>query len=140
MENSLPTPTKTGSGYLLVQVSTANGALPLAGATVHVRSEADGALLYALKSGGDGRTARVALQAPPREAALAPDAGVPYAPYRVEVSADGFARAEYAGVPVFDGITAVQQAILAPLPEAGYTDGFTLNAPEVKISESGTRL
>ena len=140
MENNNPLPTEAGSGYLMVQVTTANGALPLEGAAVTVRSEADGTLLYALKSGSDGRTARVALATPPRQMALDPDAGRPYTPYRIEVIADGFTRMEYTGVPIFDGITAVQQAVLAPLPEAGYTDGFTLSAPEIRISESGARL
>lgn len=142
MAESLPLPLDTGSGYLVVQVSTASAAIPLEGATVSIRAEGDGAseILYVLKTGADGRTARVTLAAPPRQSSLQAGNARPYAPYHIEVVLEGFERAEYANVPIFDGITAVQQADLAPLPQAGYTDGFSKNAPEITVSENGARL
>jgi hypothetical protein len=112
----------------VVQVTTANTAIPLSGAAVTVRSSEDGGgILYELRSGKDGRTERVLLSAPPREQAMRPQNARPYALYNIEVKLSGYENAFYQNVPVFDGITAIQQANLVPIPENGYPDGFTLN-------------
>ena len=124
-----------GLGGLVVQVTTASNAIPLEGAAVTVRGE-DGDVRYELRSGRDGRTDRVFLPAPSRTESQRPSAGRPYAVYNIEVALSGYERAFYTNVPVFDGITAVQQANLIPLPENGYPDGFTLN--EGMSLEGGT--
>ena len=64
---------------------------------------------------------------PPRAASQRPSAGRPYAVYSIEVVLSGYEKAFYNSIPVFDGITAVQQANLIPIPENGYPDGFTQN-------------
>ena len=120
----------TGVGFLVVQVTTANGSIPLANAAVTIRSTEAGEarnVLYELRSGSDGRTERVALAAPLREASLTPDGGPAFASYYVEAVLPGYITASYESVPIFDGITAIQQANLVPLPENGYPDGLTLN-------------
>ena len=129
--NDTISPTPLGTGYLVVQVTTANTAIPLPGAAVRIsRAEPDTfEILYDLVSGADGRTVRVPLSAPARSTSLSPNGGKAYAAYSIEVSSPGYTSAVYSQVPVFDGITAIQQANLTPLPEAGYTDDFTLNAP-----------
>ena len=127
--------TASGSGGLVVQVTTASNAIPLEGASVTVRDE-DGRVRYELRSGRDGRTARVALPAPPRARSQRPSDGRPYAVYSIEVVLQGYETAFYASVPVFDGITALQQANLIPLPENGYPDGFTLSGGT--LFEGGT--
>ena len=117
-----------GTGYLVVQVTTATGAIPLSGAEVTVReSTAGGGVLYELRSGRDGRTDRVPLSTPPRESSERPSDTRPYAIYNVEVRLPHYETAFYQNVPVFDGITAIQQTNLIPLPENGYPDGFTKN-------------
>ncbi len=135
-ENVSPAP-MAGTGYLVVQVTTANTAIPLAGAAVTVRSaEPDRfEVLYNLTSDRDGRTERVELSTPSRDLSLTPNNGKPYAAYSVEVSLPGYERMIYSQIPVFDGITAIQQANLIPLPEAGYTDDFTLNPPRAFDTE-----
>jgi hypothetical protein len=122
-----------GTGYLVVQVTTANTAIPLEGASVQVsRDEAGpGAILYERRTGPDGRTDRLSLSAPPRNLSLSPSTGEVFSAYNIEVFLPGYERALYQHVPIFDGITAIQQANLIPLPEAGYTDDFTLNAPQL---------
>lgn len=124
---SLPRP--AGSGFLVVQVTTANSAIPLAGASVTIRAGAsEGAdILYQLRSGPDGRTARVTLAAPPRADSQRPAEEKPYATYEIEVSMPYFTPAEYHDVPIFDGITAIQQANLVPVPDNGRPDPFTLD-------------
>ena len=127
-ENSTP---KTGTGYLLVQVTTANTAIPLSDAFVSVsRDAAQNELLYTLRTGADGRTPRVPLEAPAREDSFAPSDIPPFSTYNIIVQAQGFGTAGYYHVPIFDGITAFQQADLIPLPANGSPDGFTQNSPQ----------
>ncbi|MBQ9098031.1 MAG: hypothetical protein IJY50_01210 [Clostridia bacterium] len=127
MDGNLTTPGPTGTGYLVVQVTTASNAIPLSDAAVTVRESEGGTVLYELRSAGDGRTDRVALTAPPRAQSQRPSAALPYAVYNIEVRLNGYENAFYQNVPIFDGITAIQQANLRPIPENGYPDGFTLN-------------
>ena len=123
MENAV-LPSGGGTGYLVIQVTTASNAIPLEGAQVTLR-DAGGRVLYELRSGRDGRTERVGLPAPSRNASARPSSTPPYALYHLEALLTGYDRAFYQNVPVFDGITAIQQIDLIPLPENGYPDGFT---------------
>ena len=74
-------PDMTGTGYLIVQVTTARGAIPLEGAKVDIRSyeaedtsapETRGDVIASLTSGRDGNTPRVSLPTPPRAASESP--------------------------------------------------------------------
>lgn len=126
--NSSVSPDMTGTGYLVVQVTTARGAIPLEGASVNIRSylpeeESDpsvrGDYVATLTSGRDGNTARIPLSAPPRSASAQPGGAKPYALYSADVSLEGYFDQSYAAIPIFDGITAVQPAVMIPLPENG---------------------
>ena len=127
MDENITNPNQAGIGFLVVQVTTANTAIPLANAAVTLRESEGGRVLYELRSGSDGRTERVGLPAPPRAESMRPSAERPYAIYNVEVKLDNYENAFYQNVPVFDGITAIQQANLVPVPENGYPSPFTLN-------------
>jgi hypothetical protein len=127
-ENNTP---QTGTGYLLVQVTTANTAIPLSDAFVTVsRDNAQNELLYTLRTGADGRTPRVGLSAPTRKDSFTPSDIPPFTTYNIVVESRGYGTASYNHVPIFDGITAFQQADLVPLPANGYPDGFTQNSPQ----------
>ena len=128
MNQSNPIPVG-GTGYLVVQVTTANGSIPLEGAQVTIRGASDNGqnVLYELRTGSDGRTARVSLSAPPRALSESFGNDKPFAIYNVEAVMPNYLTASYDSVPIFDGITAIQQANLVPIPENGYPDGFTLN-------------
>ena len=129
MNENAVNPDRSGTGYLVVQVTTAQNAIPLEGAQVTVRESGEGSsgVLYELRSGRDGRTDRVSLQAPSRASSQRPSATRPYAMYNIEVRLPNYENASYQNVPIFDGITAIQQANLIPVPENGYPEGFTLN-------------
>ena len=130
------TPAK-GTGYLLVQVTTANTAIPLADALVSIsRDDGQNELLYTLRTGTDGRTPRVPLSAPARGDSLAPSDIPPYATYNIVAQSSGYGTANYNHVPIFDGITAFQQADLIPLPESGSPDGFTQSRPQLFGTEN----
>ena len=117
-----------GSGFLVVQVTTATSAIPLENAAVTVRrTDGTEGVLYELRSGRDGRAPRVALPAPSRKGSQRPTTERPFATYNIEVRLDGYENAFYQNVPIFDGITAIQQVSLVPVPENGYPDAFTLN-------------
>lgn len=135
---SRPPVIMTGTGRLVFQVTTARGAIPLQGAQVTVRDfneegttgegVGDGDTRFILYSGADGRTETVDLPAPARSLSLEaapPDQPLPYALYNAQVVLSGYYIQNYSRIPLFDGITSVQQADLIPLPENGIPDGFT---------------
>ncbi len=113
----------TGTGSLILHVTTAEGAVLLEGAIVHVReydpaTETGGALVATLYSGQDGNTPLLSLPTKPREDSMISGDPMPYLVYTAEVSLEGYASASYHGIPIFDGITAVQPVNLIPLPES----------------------
>ena len=120
-----------GTGYLVVQVTTGNSAIPLQGAAVTVTQTGEGGtdVLYELTSGRDGKTPLISLPAPSRTDSQRPATAPPYATYHIAVSLAGYQSNEYNEVPIFDGIIAMQQADLVPVPENRYPDGFTQKGP-----------
>ena len=137
---AVPSNPQQGLGYLIVRVSTARGAIPLEGAEVNIRSELPeitpgrGDVIASLVSGRDGRTEPVALPAPAREESMHPGNAKPYATYGIEVFLEGYTRQIYQNVPIFDGIVAIQPAILIPLPENGRTDSRTPDGERINES------
>lgn len=128
-----------GMGYLTVRVTTARGAIPLEGARVDIRSLGDeaqtdpavrGDIVASLVSGRDGRTPRTPLPAPPAAISERPSGKPPFSRYSVEVSLLGYRDQTYLGIPIFDGVTSLQSAILVPLPEDG-SGGTRPDEPQV---------
>ena len=129
MDNSSDARVPSGEGYLIVQVSTAGGAIPLPGAIVTVRD-------YDPENGGDvgnaissmvtdrsGKTPILPLPAPSRTLAQSPGSDIlPYALYSIDVQTDRYYENYYINVPIFDGIVAVQPAVLQPLPDNEFAD------------------
>ena len=129
--NVLPTPQSSdisGTGYLILHVTTAGGAIPLEGAKIDVKTytpEADSApqtrgdTIASPVTGTDGNTVRIPLSTPPKALSESPSSVAPYALYSADVTLDGYYTQSYAGIPIFDGITSIQPVILVPLPENG---------------------
>lgn len=117
-----------GYGYMIVKVSTARGAIPLEEATVTVYNydpefeNGRGDVIAVYKTNSSGLTERFSLPAPPRELSMAPGNGKSYEAYNLSVSKDGYYQQYYLNVPVFEGITAIQNADMIPIPENGQTD------------------
>lgn len=107
------------TGYLVVRVSTALGAIPLKGATVTVRgnTKESSGVVFSLVSDRDGLTQKVALPTPPRNASSSPSSSPPYSSWNVDVFLEGYSSALYTGVPVYASVVSVQPAILVPLGE-----------------------
>ncbi len=122
---------ETGTGYLVVHVTTARGAIPLEGAQVQVRNDLPkgtpeaGDVIVSLITNRDGNTEPIPLPAPPKSQSLAPSAAPPYTSYSTDVYLEGYLAQSNFNIPIFDGITAIQPADLIPLPENRRTDSRT---------------
>ncbi len=118
-----------GYGYMIVRVTTARGAIPLENATVTIHNydpgleKGRGDVIAVYTTNTSGLTERFSLPAPPRENSLAPGGGKSYESYGIGVSKSGYYTQHYVNVPVFEGITAIQNAELVALPDNGQTDG-----------------
>ena len=113
MENS-PT-----VGYLIVNVSTARGAIPLEDAAVTVTyDEPDNTSVFAVMTTDmSGKSQKIELPAPSRELSEAPGNTKPYATYTVAVEKEGYYSVTNAGVPIFAGVTSIQPVEMIPLAE-----------------------
>ena len=108
---------ETGQGFLTVNVRTAGGALPVEGAMITI-SSVDGensTVVAVMFSDMSGTTDVVSLPTPPRGQSLAPGGGPVNTLYTVETARDGYYRVISENVPVYDGVTSIQQVNLVPI-------------------------
>ena len=107
------------TGYLIVRVTTALGAIPLENASVTVRGsdEENAQIVYSLTTDSDGKTERIPLPAPPRKNSETPYDDKPFSLYSIDVFADGYIPLYLNEVPVFSSVTSIQPAIMLPAPE-----------------------
>lgn len=111
---------ETPKGYLIVKVSTASGAIPVEGATVILqgKDENNQDIFISLLTNQDGLTTKVELPTPPRMLSSAPNLNSkPYSTYNLDVYKEGYYPQHYNGVPIFEGITAIQNARIIPISE-----------------------
>ena len=134
-----------GVGRLIFRVSTASGAIPLAGARVIVRDKGDegdparGNALTVMYSDRNGRTEVMSLPTIPRSLSLSPQANgapPPFLCYDAEVTLAGYQTVNFVCIPIFDGVTSVQPADLIPLPENGREDGIGYGSVTIIESEN----
>ena len=122
MEN---TNSNDGLGYIIVSVGSAGGAIPLPDATVRIfeyspdSTGKNGTLVTTLKTDRSGKTERIALGAPARSSSLYPSKEKSYSTYNIEAYLEGYYPQQYINVPIFDGVTAIQNVNLIPIAENG---------------------
>lgn len=117
MNSTRPDAPYSEAGYLKARVFTALGAIPIEGASVKI-SSVEGvtpSVTHDLITDRSGETLTVSLPAPPRSLSGAPGGSVPYALYRIEAYAEGYAPYLALNVPVFSEILSVQPISLVPL-------------------------
>ena len=125
--NNTPSNAKfDGEGYLVVRVSTANGAIPLERVRVTVRGEdtENSEVFVSMYTSSSGLTEKIALPAPLRALTEAPGNTKPFALYGIDVFADGYRDSFFTNVPIFDTITSVQPVNMIPKPDNEYPDNF----------------
>lgn len=117
-------------GYLVVRVSTARGAVPVAGAEVILRgAEQDNSdIMYSAITSNVGLTPVIILPSPPRSTSESPGQEHPFSKYNIEVRAEGYGPQNYNNVEVFEGITSYQNVVLIPLSDNQAPDNFNPNA------------
>lgn len=126
-----------GIGYLKVIVTSANKTIPLSNVSVIVSKEVDGGdeILYSLLTNDSGETSIVELSAPPRSLSESPStSGVkPYSEYKISTYLNGYFQVINLRVPIFSGITSIQNINLVPLPS--YTIERLVNTITIPESE-----
>ena len=127
-------------GYILVNVRTGDDSSAVEGAFVNVTTVVDGKRL-ALASGTtdeSGVSPKFSLPVPDLEHSQAPDPEErPYNLFDVSVYAEGFFRARSVDVPVFSGITSVQNFNLIPVPLMMSSDDETVTYYNAEPSFGG---
>lgn len=114
--------TSTGDsswGYLQFEVFTAGGAYPIQGAVVTIKRRLSGgvALARVLFTNRSGKTATIALPAPPKSYSQSPGNSRPFAEYDVTVYANGYYTLRDINMPIFAGVKTVQPIDMIPLPQ-----------------------
>lgn len=109
----------SGIGHLMITVRTANGALPVSGVRITVRSSGDAPeILGVLTTSESGNTDTLEIATPPKSASLSPGyAGNPYTNVLIEADKEGFYSGQYISVPVFPDVLTIQPINLLPLPD-----------------------
>ncbi|MBR5614530.1 MAG: hypothetical protein IKW64_04430 [Clostridia bacterium] len=109
----------SGTGMLIVQVYTADQALPLADANVLITKNSGSGeeLVRVLKTDRSGRTQPISLAAPPAANSLDPEnGGARFFNYNIRVDYPGYYTMENLNVPIFEGQTSIQPVAMIPLP------------------------
>ena len=122
-------------GYLTVNVTSADGAIPIPDATVAVRLIEGGVprIIAVLITDESGQTPEIIIETPPVDLSLDPDAATPpYSLVDVETTAYGYYSMANISVPVFPGVRSVQNINMIPLPE----DEQGAPSPNVIVFES----
>ena len=105
------------TGYLTIQVTTGDDALPIGGVHVTV-SRAGGIVLHDTYTDQNGSTAYFPMPAPPAALTLDPNyTGPAYSAYDVDVSARGYTTCHIHDVEIVDTQTAILPVEMKPLAE-----------------------
>lgn len=109
-----------GMGYLQVEVTTGNGAIPIYGAAVIVTRQSNGMsyLVTMELTDRNGTTNVIPLPAPSASFSEAPNPSErPFSEYNISVYKKGFYTIPLITVPIFDTIKSIQPVSVIPLAE-----------------------
>lgn len=123
---------ENSQGYLLVKVSTGSEAIPIENASVIVqgKDEDNQDILLSLLTDRDGLTQKISLPSPSGELSQAPGpASKPFSIYNIDVFKEGYYPQHYNGIPIFQNVTAIQNAHIIPISE------FDANSPYTNEGE-----
>ena len=106
--------TNQNYGYLQINVTSSDGAIPIGDATVAVRLIENGVprIIAVLLTDESGKTPEIIIETPPVDLSLNP-----YALVDIETTAFGYYSTANVSVPVFPGVKSVQNINMISLPE-----------------------
>lgn len=107
--------TDKGRGFITVNVRTAGGALPVEGALVTISTSDTGTVVAVTLTDNAGLAEIIELPTVPRENSLSPSNGEVSRFYTVDTDKDGYYHVVNANIPIYDGVTAIQQVLLVPI-------------------------
>lgn len=110
---------ETDTGYLQVQVYTAQGAVPIPGAYITIsRDNSEGEELFTLTfSDSNGFSPLLPVPTVSSSLSQQPGTPAPFSTYNIRVDVPGYFTMRDLRVPVYGGVTSVQPAAMIPLPE-----------------------
>ena len=108
----------TETGNLLVRVSTAGIFIPVEGADIRISGARDNnrEIHYLLTTDQSGRAEVLPLPTPAVSFSQSPQSTAGFSTYNIEVFKQGFYPVSFLNVPLFPGVTSIQQVELIPLP------------------------
>lgn len=120
-DSTNPPPSQlTGKGYLKVEVTTGDGAIPVENAAVVVTERINGmdSLISMMVTNRNGETDVIPLPAPPQSLSeSANPSEKPCSEYNISVYKRGFFSVPQLTVPIFDTVKSIQPVALIPLAE-----------------------
>ena len=124
-----------GKGYILIQLSKEQEALPVTNAKIKIRYHKTKEVMFETSNGVDesGRSQLIELDAPDKDLSLNPmnETYIPYARYDVSVDSEGYNTVIIEGVSIFDETTSIQNVSLTEIVKTG-ADAF-YNSTEDRI-------
>ncbi|MGN0165796.1 MAG: peptidoglycan-binding protein [Lachnospiraceae bacterium] len=106
-------------GGLSISAVSFTGNKPIADATIEVAyTNAPDVIVEILKTDSEGRAGTVELKAPNIEYSLTPGSPQPYATLNLRITRYGYETTEIRGVQLLPEVTAKQNFVLTPVPEA----------------------
>lgn len=117
------------SGFIVVNVRTGHEASPIVGASVIVSAISNGRRMFIAAGQTDisGSVTQLEAPAPDKSYSQTPDTEVrPYSLFDISVRANGFFNARSVDVPVFSGVTSIQNFSMIPLPLGSESGDETL--------------
>lgn len=101
----------TGNGFLIVNVVSANEALPIKDARVLIKGNdvQNQNESYELITDESGLTEVLKLPTPPKEMSLTPGNKAGYSSYNIYVDVPDYYPREFIHIPIFDGVTSLQR-------------------------------
>lgn len=119
---------KNDIGRLIVCVRTANGAIPVKGALVNVRSfeVGESTLIASRTTDISGNTDTIEIGTPSAALSESPEGEKGYTSVIIDLSREGFVSTEFIGAAIFPGVTTVQQVNLIPSGEFSRRDDMRI--------------
>lgn len=105
----------TEQGYLLIQVSTAQGAIPIAGAAIVISEGSN--VLYNVNTDNAGKSIAMSIDAPNSALSQRPGNSRPYSVCDATIYSPGYYTNIYRNIQIFPQTTSLQNVFLIPLPE-----------------------
>lgn len=108
-----------GKGFITINVRTAGGAIPVEGASITIKTSAgiNSTVIAVTFTDSGGASDIIALPAPSRANSQTPGQEPVCSFYTIDTDRTGYYSVVNNNVPVFDGITSIQEVLLIPIAE-----------------------